>query len=281
MHLKRLKSALDRLYESFDFNARLRNDPIEFPHRYSRVEDIEVVGFISATFAYGRIGSFKRVIERILRILDHSPSGFVKGFSFSKDAHLFRGVNYRFNTGEDIAGLFFVLSELLRKFGSLEAAFLSFFDGEELSSSINGIRDYALKKVETAGIDVGERFAFLFPSPRNGACKRMNLFLRWMVRDRDIDFGVWKSFRKDQLVIPLDTHIARIGRCLGLTQRKTQGWKMAIEITRSLRLLDPEDPLKYDFALCHHGVIGVCNRCKRDRQGCLLLGDAGKTDMKT
>ncbi len=281
MHLKSLKAALDQLYESFDFKKRLLNDPIEFPHRYSSAKDIEIVGFISTALAYGRIGSFKKVIERILNRIGGSPFSFVQQFSFRKDADLFKGISYRFNTQEDIAGLFFVLSEILREFGSLEMAFYSFFNGKEIASSINGIRDYALKTVYSSNIPVGERFAFFFPSPLTGACKRINLFLRWMVRDRDIDFGIWKSFRKDQLVIPLDTHIARISQCLGLTNRKTADWKMALEITESLKLLDSADPLKYDFALCHQGVIGLCSRCDSDQHNCLLLGDAGKTDMKT
>jgi uncharacterized protein (TIGR02757 family) len=99
----------------------------------------------------------------------------------------------------------------------------------------------------------------------------MNLFLRWMVRDRDIDFGIWKGIPKDKLVIPLDTHIARIGRCLGLTKRKSTDWKAAAEVTESLKAFDPEDPLKYDFALCHHGISGMC--MKGDSQpceGCIL-----------
>jgi uncharacterized protein (TIGR02757 family) len=100
-------------------------------------------------------------------------------------------------------------------------------------------------------------------SPDKGsACKRMNLYLRWMVRDRDIDFGIWKGIPKDRLIIPLDTHIARIGKCLGLTVRSTADWKMAQEITRSLKRLDPVDPLKYDFALCHQGIAGVCSTQK-------------------
>jgi uncharacterized protein (TIGR02757 family) len=112
-----------------------------------------------------------------------------------------------------------------------------------------------------------------FSSPVNGsACKRANLFLRWMVRDRDIDFGIWKKIPKNKLVIPLDTHIAKISRCLGFTKRKTQDWKMALEVTHALKKLDPEDPLKYDFALCHHGISGVCKgmRGKERCEGCVF-----------
>jgi len=106
-----------------------------------------------------------------------------------------------------------------------------------------------------------------FPSPAKGsACKRINLFLRWMVRDKDIDFGLWRSIPANRLVIPLDIHIARISRCLGFTKRASADWKAAIEITEALKKLDPADPLKYDFALCHHGISGVCRG--RNNPGC-------------
>jgi len=108
----------------------------------------------------------------------------------------------------------------------------------------------------------------LFPSPENGsACKRMNLFLRWMVRTKDIDLGVWNKIHPSKLIIPLDTHIARISRCLGLTKRKAPDWKTAKEITESLKKLDPDDPLKYDFALCHQGISGLC-KGERSKDTC-------------
>jgi uncharacterized protein (TIGR02757 family) len=110
------------------------------------------------------------------------------------------------------------------------------------------------------GKDVRPRgMAQFFPSPVKGsACKRMNLFLRWMVRKKDIDFGLWKSIPGNKLVIPLDIHIARISQCLGFTRRASADWKAAREITEALKKLDPDDPLKYDFALCHHGISGLC-----------------------
>ena len=98
----------------------------------------------------------------------------------------------------------------------------------------------------------------------------MNMFLRWMIRDRDIDFGIWKGIPKNKLVIPLDVHIARISRCLGFTLRSTQDWKMAVEITEFLKTMDPEDPVKYDFALCHQGIAGVCSAMHCDE--CALFG---------
>jgi uncharacterized protein (TIGR02757 family) len=107
-----------------------------------------------------------------------------------------------------------------------------------------------------------------FPSPVGGStCKRQNLFLRWMVRDRDIDFGIWRDIPTNKLVIPLDTHIMKISQCLGFTKRTSADWKTAVEITESLRRFDPDDPLKYDFALCHHGISGLC-KGRKGRASC-------------
>ena len=272
MHLSRIKDALDTLYRNFDFSERLKHDPIEFPHRYSDDRDIEIVGFISAVLAYGKISVFKSVLEDLLKRIGQSPSDFVREFDLGRHAPLLKGMRYRFNSEEDFISLFFLLSQLTRRFGTLEAAFLKRFDGREISTAIDGFRRLAEETLFSSGLKVNRSFWFLLPSPSIGsACKRINLFLRWMVRDRDIDFGIWKGFRKNQLVIPLDTHIARIGRCLGFTKRKTKDWKMAIQITSKLKEFDPEDPLKYDFALCHQGVVGVCRECSRSDRGCQVF----------
>ena len=130
--------------------------------------------------------------------------------------------------------------------------------GNGLTGLINYILEIDTSKVYGRNIHPAGLMQF-FPSPSGGsACKRANLFLRWMVRDRDIDFGIWKGIPKNRLVIPLDTHIARISRCLGFTRRASSDWKTAVEITEALKELNPEDPLKYDFALCHHGISGMC-----------------------
>jgi uncharacterized protein (TIGR02757 family) len=161
---------------------------------------------------------------------------------------------------------------------SLENVFMKFFRSDSLTIE-EGLAGFvaALLQTNTSSVygkDIKPAgLRQLFPSPVDGsACKRANLFLRWMVRDRDIDFGIWEGIPKKKLVIPLDTHIARISRCLGFTVRKSPGWKMAVEITESLKRFDPEDPLKYDFALCHHGISGVCKGEKNGAEckGCTL-----------
>jgi uncharacterized protein (TIGR02757 family) len=267
-----LKRTLDRFYTTYDFQKRLRHDPIEFPRRYTKAEDIEIAGFIASCFAYGKVELFRPVVERILRPGGRHPALFFRNFSLKLDAKRMRGIHYRFHKEKDILGLLCLLSKVLKQHGSLKNLFLKHYTDEQedvghalgcFSDNLAdaGISPDAVKNSRPAAL------AF-FPSPRTGsACKRLNLFLRWMVRDRDIDLGIWDEIPPSKLIIPLDTHIARIARCLGLTQRASSGWNTAKEITRSLKELDPQDPLKYDFALCHHGISGLC-RGEKFRDTC-------------
>ncbi|MEJ2683693.1 MAG: TIGR02757 family protein [Candidatus Sulfobium sp.] len=259
-----IKRTLDRFYGDYDFRERMRHDPIEFPHRYVSSPDIEVAGFISSCFAYGRVELFRDVLERIFSRMGGSPSGFLAGFDPKKDAGRFAGIKYRFNENEDILCLFFMVHEVLKKEGSLLNAFMRHYSeddrdiGAGLTGFVSGILGSDTSMVYGMNIRPRGLRQFLSSPAGGSTCKRANLFLRWMVRDRDIDFGIWKGIPKNKLVIPLDTHIARISRCLEFTKRKSQDWKTAVEITEALKGLDPEDPLKYDFALCHHGISGMC-----------------------
>ena len=259
-----LKSTLNRFYREYDFQVRLLHDPIELPHRYKDPHDIEIAGFLAACFAYGKVGLFKPVVEKTLSLMGKSPADFLQQFSLSKHARLFQGIQYRFNRNKDILCLLFMLHMLLKKERSLENSFMKHYQDEDenisnaLSGMINGFLSINTTKVYGRDIRPAGLMQF-FPSPEKGStCKRQNLFLRWMVRDRDIDFGIWKDIPKNKLVIPLDTHIMKISQCLGFTKRKSADWKTAVEITESLKRFDPEDPLKYDFALCHHGISGLC-----------------------
>jgi uncharacterized protein (TIGR02757 family) len=259
-----LKKTLDRYYREYDFSERVLHDPIEFPHRYADSSDIEVVAFISSCFAYGRVELFKSVLEKILSKMGRSPSDFLLHFDIGRARKDFAGIKYRFNENEDILCLFFSLGEILRAHHSLEKVFKQSYSprdgniGPGLSGLMKTLQSIDTSEVYGKNIRPPGLLQF-FPSPANGsACKRANLFLRWMIRDRDIDFGIWKEIPKNRLIVPLDTHIARISRCLLFTNRRSQDWKMAVEITEALKTLDPVDPVKYDFALCHLGISGVC-----------------------
>lgn len=272
--MKSLKRTLDKFYNDFDFGERLLHDPIEFPHRYGDPGDIEVSGFIASCLAYGRVELFKSVVERILALMGDHPSSFLMDFDVRKQRRLF-SFKYRFNETEDILCLLFIIHKILRTRSSLEGAFMRHYapddphTGSALAGFVNEVMSLNTSPVYGKNIHP-PGMTQLFPSPVKGsACKRMNLFLRWMVREKDIDFGIWKGIPGNKLVIPLDTHIARIARCLGLTGRTSADWKTAMEITEALKKLDPDDPLKYDFALCHHGISGMCAKGDtRLCQGC-------------
>jgi uncharacterized protein (TIGR02757 family) len=260
-----LKKTLDRFYRDYNFKERLRHDPIEIPHRYSGRKDIEVAGFVASSFAYGKVDLFKPVIEKILEAGGRHPAKFFAEFSLKRDAGYLKGIHYRFNKEKDILCFAYMLSRTLKKWGSLKNLFYHYYSDsdEDIRNALNGFAHYFLS-IDTTPV-YGENtkprgLTQLLPSPQKGsACKRTNLFLRWMVRTEDIDLGIWNKIPPSKLIIPLDTHISRIARCLGLTRRSSSDWKTAREITESLKQLDPADPLKYDFALCHHGISGMCS----------------------
>jgi uncharacterized protein (TIGR02757 family) len=262
---RRLRELLDSFYAGYDFQGRIARDPIEFPRRYDRPEDAEVAGFIASSFAYGKVELFKPVVASILSVMGESPYDFLCSFRPSSQRRLFAGLRYRFNRTEDIVCLLYVTGRALRENGSLEHIFKSQYreDSKDISIGMTGLIE-TLEACDTTPVYgrnvMTPGFLQFFSLPAKGSsCKRMNLFLRWMIRDRDIDLGLWKDIPKSRLVMPLDTHIARISRCLGLTKRNSQDWNMAVEITESLKRFDPEDPLKYDFALCHQGIAGICS----------------------
>jgi len=276
-----LRDVLEDLYRTYDFSERLLHDPVRFPHRYKEERDIEATGFIASALAYGKVTLFAPVIDAILAPMGKNPAVFIADFDPEKDARRFDGIKYRFNNTEDIVCLIYALSAILGRYGSIEEAFLESYDGRAVSTAISGVVRHVLSinKTPVYGRDINPSgFKQFFPSPEKGSsCKRMNLFLRWMVRSRDIDFGIWKGIPANRLVIPLDTHIARISRCLGLTGRRSNDWKTAVEITEALKALDPEDPLKYDFALCHQGIMGLCRSgdCKDTLTTCPIVSLQG------
>ena len=275
-NLQFIKESLDNFYKSYNLTERINSDPIEFPHRYKRAEDIEVVGLIASSLAYGKVTLFKPVLERIFKIMGESPYDFILHFKPEKDSNLFKGIKYRMNKEEDILCLIYLISAVLKEYGSLQRLFMSFYNpvDEDISPALSGFVDYFLK-IDTSAVygkDI-KPFGLLqfFPSPVKGStCKRFNMFLRWMIRSGDgVDFGIWKEISPSKLIIPLDTHIARISKNIGLTERRSADWRMAKEITENLKMFDPDDPVKYDFALCHMGISGDCptvpsiEKCKR------------------
>ncbi len=240
------------------------NDPVEFLHRFESSKDKELAGFLSAQFAYGQVGGFRQFLEKLFSVMGNSPSQFVmKG-----DFYPFKGLYYRFQKFDDIVHLFIILKRILERFGSVGEMLRKFYT-DDTRSMIWQIRD------EFLGND--NRLTFFFPKPSNlNPMKRWNLYLRWMVRKDEIDVGLWDFIPKDRLIIPLDTHIFKIGKCFGWAKQKSPSWKAACEITEALRTFSPDDPLQYDFFLCQG--VGINGKCSGVRTSdcigkCVLLQD--------
>jgi uncharacterized protein (TIGR02757 family) len=266
------KARLGPLLEAF-YNIpcrhRIENDPIVIPRRYTDPLDIETVGWLTVSFAYGRAPLFNQTVEKVLS-LTHGPAQesfyrYLLHFDLEKERHRFREIYYRFSRSDDILAFVYIMSRIVQKYGGIKPLFLAGYHDDD--PDIGDALGQFVKKVK--GIDTRPVYGhakkpygllYFFPSPENGgACKRLHLYLRWMIRPNNgIDFGLWNEIPPAKLIIPLDTHIARIGRYLGLTARKTTDLKMAREITQSLAQFDPVDPLKYDFPLCHLGISQNC-----------------------
>lgn len=273
-----LKSHLDRLYASFN-QPDAAVDPIQIVRRYPRLDDREVVGFIAAGLAFGRVASVMNSVEAVCRAMGPAPAQFVRTFDPAKDSDDLRRIVHRWTRGRDLVALIWILRKLIEEHGSLERSFAAGLNAAspDVSDAIEAWSSRARAidlKPAYGRVPRAPGVYYFFARPSTGsACKRINLFLRWMVRQDSVDPGGWTSVPARQLVVPLDTHTIRIGCCLRLTKRASPGWKMAADITASLRKIDPDDPVRYDFSLCHLSMMGGCGngQKKRDRD-CPLRG---------
>jgi uncharacterized protein (TIGR02757 family) len=278
MQIASLKPVLDRLYSEFNYPDSAA-DPIQIVRRFDRPDDREVVGFVAASLAFGRVMSVLQSIERVLAIMGGSPADYVRRFDPVAESPAFATVVHRWTRGPDLVALLWVMKQMMDRSGSIEAFFADAHDpsADDIETALDSFSTRALAlDLKAAYRRVPKRpgVCYFFPRPSAGsACKRMNLFLRWMVRHDALDLGVWSRVAPSTLIVPLDTHVIRVGRCLRLTRYTSPGWRMARDITASLRQLDPLDPVKYDFALCHIGMMNACgfSRPQADAQ-CPLRG---------
>jgi uncharacterized protein (TIGR02757 family) len=287
--MSELRGVLDTLSLSRSLQ-HLSNDPLSFCHRYRDPEDQEIAAVIASSFAYGSIAIILRTLETIFSELGPSPRKFVEHFDPRAGLHTFSRFKHRFNDGRDLSALFLGMQQILRQSGSIQSFFLKGYNAADIdvSGSLNRYTtavlalDYAaVFKTETIPSD--SFFSFLFPAPASGsACKRLCMMLRWVVRPADgIDLGLWSGIAPAQLVIPVDTHVCRISRYLGLTSRKAADWRMAQEITTVLRTFDPADPVKYDFSLAHLGISEGCNGKDMSRcTSCPIVGICAQNATK-
>lgn len=254
---KILKATLDELLAQFDFAEHRANDPVELVWDYSHDADREVVALLSSSMAYGRVETLKQSIRHVLAEIGPHPSAFIREQPLEPLAARLDGFVYRMTRGPDVIDLLSGVRAALVEFDSLETLYAA-QSGETHLERASGFVRYLRTNRRRDSFERG--FRYLLPDPADGSsCKRLNLFFRWMGRGPDgVDLGLWSQLRPDELLMPLDTHTSRICRYIGLTDRKTVDGKMAREVTESLKAFDPDDPLRYDFALCHLGISQSC-----------------------
>jgi len=287
---------LERIYREFHREPYLEWDPLEIVLRYRDPWDMEAAALVGALLAYGNVKQIRRSVSRALEVMESragSLSGFVRGLSgrdgWKQGMDAFRGFRHRFNGARDVVLLLRLLAESWRRHGSLGAQFVAGLEprdedfGAALDRLVGEWKRWAPRLC--AGRPAAS-FYYLLSSPSDGSCcKRWCMFLRWMGRKDELDPGLWtadgplartfprgRALGPERLVIPLDTHTGRICRVLGLTDRRTLGWKAAIEVTRRLREVDPGDPVRFDFAICRLGMLEhrdlLTSRAQWEAAGC-------------
>ena len=242
-----LKSFLDSKVELYNQPEFILKDPISIPHLFSKKEDIEIAGLLSATIAWGNRTMILRNANRLMEMMDFAPHDFILNFN-AADLRPFEKFVHRTFNAVDLEYFLWSLKNIYQKHGGLEQVFKT---KTGIKEAILNFRNVFFE------LDFPSRTSKHVANPaKNSSAKRLNMFLRWMVRkdDKGVDFGIWKSIDPCLLMCPLDVHSGRIARQLGILQRKQDDWKSVEELTQNLRKFDPNDPVKYDFALFGLGV---------------------------
>jgi uncharacterized protein (TIGR02757 family) len=264
-NLKINKKSLEKLYKKFNNKKYIHPDPLEFLYLYKNKKDIEIVALLASSLAYGRVCQILKSVSIVLEKLGKNPYDFIlKTNDFNK---LFKGFKHRFTKDYEISNFFYSLKKILIKYGSLENMFINCIF--ETFKPISNLDDFnILLKKKTKLIQDNylillnnfikkfelNKTSLLADPEKQSACKRLNLFLKWMIRKDNVDLGIWNHISSEILIIPLDTHMYKFAKLKGLTKRKDTSFKTAIEITNSFKKYAPFDPTKYDFAITRFGI---------------------------
>lgn len=254
MNEKKLKEFLERKVDEYNQTSFIEKDPVCIPHRFTQRQDIEIAGFFASIFAWGNRTSIINKSKELMKLMDDAPHEFVSRHSEKDLKRLLQFKHRTFNTTDLLYFILFLKQHYLQS-GTLETAFSKWMrEGDEnIENALTGFHDYFFSLQEAP---VRTRKHIATPA-KNSTCKRLSMFLRWMVRKdkHGVDFGIWKKISSSQLICPVDVHVARVARKYDLIQRKQTDWMTALELTSNLKKLDAEDPVKYDFALFGLGVI--------------------------
>ena len=247
-----LRGVLDSLYATYTRQPYIHPDPVEFVHPFPDLQDREIVALLAAGLSYGRVASILKSIADVLARIGPGPAQFVDGASPSELNDAMAGFKHRWTGAADVVHLLLAMKHMRAESGSMHQEFLAGFDeGDEtilpaLTRWVSRLRR-------------GRRVpnSLIADPGRGSACKRLMLFLRWMVRTDAVDPGGWHGIARSKLVVPVDVHMHRVGRALGFTDRVNATWTTALDITRGFARVCPEDPVKYDFALTRPGILSA------------------------
>lgn len=246
----KLKKALEDLYKRYDSREYVDPDPLVFLYDYPDTGDREIAGLVSSSLAFGGVRQIMASVEKVLSPMGGSPREFVINTTAKKLSQIYDGFKHRWATADDIIQMLAGTRTMIEKYGSLENGFAAGMDDDD-EDVIPAMTRFA-SEIVCIGSGAG---VCLIPDPcRKSACKRLNLFLRWMVRSDNVDPGGWDRVPASKLIIPLDTHMYRFASLLGMTGRKQANLVTAREITAEFAMMSPDDPVKYDFALTRLGI---------------------------
>ncbi len=246
---------MDEMVDKYNQPDFIENDPVCIPHRFSKPHDIEIAGFMAAVLAWGQRITIINKCTEFFESMDNAPFDFMLNHS---ETDLKRFLNFKHRTFNATDALYFIefFKHHYSSNDSLESAFTmgAQQEAQNVEQHLNGFFKYFFSLEDHPR----RTYKHIARPARKSACKRLNMFLRWMVRsdDRGVDFGLWKKISPNQLICPCDLHVDRVGRALGLIARKQTDWQTAVELTNRLKVFDPNDPIKYDFALFGLGVEG-------------------------
>jgi uncharacterized protein (TIGR02757 family) len=256
------RKRFEGLYASYNRRCYVHPDPLEFLYRFHDPRDREIVALIASSLAYGKVEQILKSISSALRRMEDSPFLYLSSSTFATIQSDFSGFKHRFTPGADLSLLLRSTANMIRNYGSLHACFITGY-GDHHETILPALSAF----VEKLHKDFRCSWSGFLPSPAGGsACKRLNLFLRWLVRKDEVDPGGWHGISSSKLIVPLDIHMHRIGLMFGFTKRKQADLRTAVEITKAFRGLSPEDPVRYDFVLTRFGI-----RNDMDKAGLLAI----------
>ena len=256
-HIRQIRILLEKLYAKYNHRVFVPPDPLQFVYRYTERRDMEIAAFLASALAYGRVRQIERSLNQLLDRMDNAPFHFTSHFDGAARAKL-RSFRHRFTTGGDVSGLLMLFRRVYEDHDSLESFFALGYHQED-TTVLPALGRFCDSLCRMHGKQVPSGLNYLLANPNRGsASKRLNLFLRWLVRRDEVDLGLWTRIDQAKLVVPMDVHMARLCRILGLHDDKTISLSTALKATRAFAEMEPADPVRYDFALSRLGILEDC-----------------------